>query len=68
MPSPAAVSFSGYSGRQLFFYKRAQIFVGDVWGAFHGAGLGRFTDIDQLTMFAGRWQLRWFMLDVVDCW
>ncbi|KAI7835398.1 hypothetical protein COHA_010694 [Chlorella ohadii] len=41
-----------YRGRQLFFYKRAQIFVGDVWGAFHGAGLGRFTDIDQLTMFA----------------
>lgn len=41
------------SGRQLFFYKRAQIFVGDVWGAFHGTGLGCFHDIDQLTMFAG---------------
>ncbi len=53
MPSPATVSFPGCSGRQLFFYKRAQIFVGDVWGAFHGAGLGRFMDIDQLTMFAG---------------
>lgn len=41
-----------YRGRQLFFYKRAQIFVGDVWGAFHGTGLGCFPDISQLTMFA----------------
>lgn len=40
-------------GRQLFFYKRAQIFVGDLWGAFRGQGLGAFSDIDQLTMFAG---------------
>jgi hypothetical protein len=40
-----------YAGRQVFFYKRAQIFVGDVWGAFEGAGLGRFDDIGALTMF-----------------
>lgn len=40
-------------GRQLFFYKRARIFVGDLWGCFRGAGLGAFADIDQLTMFAG---------------
>jgi hypothetical protein len=36
----------------VFFYKRAQIFVGDVYGAFGGKGLGCFHDIDQLTMFA----------------
>lgn len=41
-----------HAGRQVFFYKRAQIFVADVWGAFAGRGLGAFTDIDQLTMFA----------------
>ncbi|GAM22561.1 hypothetical protein SAMD00019534_057360, partial [Acytostelium subglobosum LB1] len=41
-----------YHGRQVFFYKRAQIFVGDLWGAYEGKGLGRFDDIDQLTMFA----------------
>eukprot|EP00884_Botryococcus_braunii_P015204 jgi/Botrbrau1/23685/Bobra.55_2s0065.1 len=41
-----------YRGRQVFFYKRAQIFVGDIWGAFGGEGLGRFEDIDQVTMFA----------------
>ena len=31
---------------------RAQIFVGDLWGAFKGEGLGYFEDIDMLTMFA----------------
>jgi len=41
-----------YKGQQVFLYKRAQIWVGDVWGAFGGRGLGDFHDIDQLTMFA----------------
>eukprot|EP00879_Flechtneria_rotunda_P010953 GHRR01011445.1.p1 GENE.GHRR01011445.1~~GHRR01011445.1.p1 ORF type:complete len:355 (+),score=124.50 GHRR01011445.1:793-1857(+) len=41
-----------YKGRQVFFYKRAQIFVGDLYGAFGGKGLGSFMDIHQLTMFA----------------
>ncbi|GLC34374.1 hypothetical protein PLESTB_000736000 [Pleodorina starrii] len=41
-----------YKGHQVFLYKRAQIFVGDVYGAFGGEGLGTFWDIDQLTMFA----------------
>lgn len=45
-----------YDGRLVHFYKRAQIFVADVWGAY-----GRqqdpshpysFFDMDQLTMFA----------------
>ena len=40
-------------GRQVFLYKRAQIFVGDVWGRFQGRGLGDFGDsIGELTMFA----------------
>lgn len=41
-----------YRGRQVFLYKRAQIFVADIWGAFQGQGLGGFRDIDRLTMFA----------------
>ncbi|KAL6766835.1 hypothetical protein ACKKBG_A37555 [Auxenochlorella protothecoides x Auxenochlorella symbiontica] len=41
-----------YRGRQVFFYKRAQIFVADVWGAFGGAGPGAFHDVQRLTMFA----------------
>uniref|UniRef100_A0A383VZK3 Queuosine 5'-phosphate N-glycosylase/hydrolase n=1 Tax=Tetradesmus obliquus TaxID=3088 RepID=A0A383VZK3_TETOB len=49
---PGFRDHSIYKGRQVFFYKRAQIFVGDVYGAFGGSGLGCFDDIDQLTMFA----------------
>lgn len=41
-----------YKGRQVFLYKRAQIFVGDIWGSFKGRGLGSFHDIHKLTMFA----------------
>ena len=56
--SLVAAAFPGFRdhavlhGRQIFFYKRAQIFAGDLWGAFQGQGLGAFHDIDQLTMFA----------------
>ncbi|KAF6259077.1 hypothetical protein COO60DRAFT_1270304 [Scenedesmus sp. NREL 46B-D3] len=49
---PGFRDHSIYKGRQVFFYKRAQIFVGDVYGAFAGKGLGCFHDVDQLTMFA----------------
>lgn len=41
-----------YKGRQVFIYKRAQIFVADLWGAFKGRGLGEFKDIKCITMFA----------------
>lgn len=34
------------------FYKRAQILIGDIWACFEGSDLGKFTDIDTLTMFA----------------
>ncbi len=40
-----------YKGKQVFMYKRVQIFVGDVWGAYEGNGLGKFADIGELTMF-----------------
>jgi hypothetical protein len=40
-------------GSQVFLYKRAQIFVGDLWGRFNGRGLGHFDDtVKELTMFA----------------
>lgn len=41
-----------WAGRRICFYKRAQIFVADVWGAFGGRGLGAFDDIAALTTFA----------------
>jgi len=41
-----------FAGRQVFLYKRAQILVGDLWGAFQGSGLGAFDNISELTCFA----------------
>lgn len=43
---------SNYHGQRVAFYKRAQIFVADVWAAFSGKYYGNFNDIDSLTMFA----------------
>jgi hypothetical protein len=56
-PQPASVacrSLAACRGRQLFFYKRAQIWAGDLYGCFRGQGLGHFRDVGELTTFAGR--------------
>ena len=37
---------------KVTLYKRAQILIADLWALFQGQGLGEFTDIDSLTMFA----------------
>lgn len=49
---PAFRDTAVYDGRQVFLYKRAQIFVGDLFGAFDGKGPGAFADLGKLTMFA----------------
>jgi hypothetical protein len=41
-----------YQEHKVFFYKRAQIFAADLYGAFHGKEWGSFVDIDKLTAFA----------------
>ncbi|MDW8031538.1 MAG: queuosine salvage family protein [Candidatus Bipolaricaulota bacterium] len=41
-----------YRGRTVYFYKRAQIFCADLYGAFGGQRWGEFSDIDKLTAFA----------------
>lgn len=41
-----------YGGIQVPFLKRAQITAADLHLAFGGMGMGRFEDIDRLTMFA----------------
>ena len=41
-----------FQAQRVSFYKRAQIFVADLWACFEGQGLGRFDDINELTMFA----------------
>ena len=37
---------------RVSFHKRAQIFIADLWGMNEGKGIGRFDDIEVLTMFA----------------
>jgi hypothetical protein len=39
-------------GRDVKFFKRAQILAADLHGAFAGEGLGRFDDLGRLTAFA----------------
>ncbi len=41
-----------YQGIEVPFYKRAQITAADLAEAFGGRGLGRFSDLDRLTLFA----------------
>lgn len=43
---------SNYRGRGVYFYKRAQILVGDLYGSFGGARWGAFDNLDVLTCFA----------------
>ena len=40
------------TGHQTFLYKRAQIFVAEIYAAFKGKGVGYFEDIGALTSFA----------------
>lgn len=41
-----------YRGHKVFFYKRAQIFAADLYGAFNGRKWGCFGDMERLTAFA----------------
>jgi hypothetical protein len=41
-----------YGGLQVPLYKRAQLTAADLYLSFHGKGLGRFDDMDRLTIFA----------------
>ncbi len=49
---PSFHDVASYQGREVPFFKRAQILVSDLWGAFEGAGPGRFDELEALTMFA----------------
>ncbi|PKU59468.1 queuosine salvage protein [Dendrobium catenatum] len=49
---PGFRDHSLYKGHQVFFNKRAQIFVADLWNAFKGKGFGGFHDISSITIFA----------------
>ena len=49
---PSFRDVAEYRGHKVFFYKRAQLFAADLYGAFEGKRWGRFVDVDQLTAFA----------------
>ncbi|MBW2004799.1 MAG: queuosine salvage family protein [Deltaproteobacteria bacterium] len=49
---PSFRDVAKYHGKKIYFYKRAQIFVADLYAAFGGKGWGYFKDIDYLTAFA----------------
>ena len=36
----------------VYFLKRAQILIADLWACFDGQGYGKFDDIDSITIFA----------------
>lgn len=42
-----------FDRKSVRLFKKAQIFVADLWAAFDGEGYGKFDDIDKITMFAG---------------
>jgi hypothetical protein len=41
-----------YAKRRIAFYKRAQIFIADLFASFQGSSFGTFCDLDRLTAFA----------------
>ncbi|KAL3280962.1 hypothetical protein HHI36_004187 [Cryptolaemus montrouzieri] len=41
-----------YKGKTVSLYKRAQILIGDIWACFEREGIGEFSDIEKITMFA----------------
>lgn len=40
-----------FQGRKIYFLKRAQILISDIWGAFRGEGIGAFRNMEYLTAF-----------------
>jgi hypothetical protein len=49
---PSWDDVADYQGRQVAFYKRAQLAAGMLYQAFGGQGWGAFADIDELTVYA----------------
>ncbi|XP_056661919.1 Q-nucleotide N-glycosylase 1 isoform X1 [Monodelphis domestica] len=49
---PSYRDVAKYEGKNISFYKRAQILVADTWSVLEGRGDGCFSDISRITMFA----------------
>lgn len=57
-----------YEGLEVPFYKRAQLTAADLALAFGGQGLGRFDDLDRLTIFADNLVPHVLRVDGVLCY
>lgn len=49
---PSFNDVAEHDGEEVYFYKRAQLLVSDLWGAFGGKGHGAFGNLEVLTAFA----------------
>ena len=49
---PSFNDIADYQGSDVRFYKRAQLLVTDLYGAYKGEGWGKFHDLGELTVFA----------------
>lgn len=49
---PSFADISHYKDRKIFFYKRAQLLVSDIYNLFGGQGFGELKNIEKLTAFA----------------
>jgi hypothetical protein len=41
-----------FKDQKVYFLKKAQIVIADIWACYNGKGWGRFDDIDSVTVFA----------------
>lgn len=49
---PCFSDTASYHGKTVYFFKRAQLLVQDLWCTFSGTSWGSFHDLDELTAFA----------------
>lgn len=49
---PSFNDFVIYEGKKVFFHKRAQLLIGDIYRRFRGRKFGEIKNVDKLTVFA----------------
>ena len=62
---PSFNDFSRYNGKNIYFYKRAQLLVSDIYQLFKGKGYGKLKNMNKITACADYklpWVLRRFRL------
>ncbi|PIU21268.1 MAG: hypothetical protein COT15_03275 [Candidatus Diapherotrites archaeon CG08_land_8_20_14_0_20_34_12] len=57
---PSFNDFSRYAGKNIYFYKRAQLLVSDIYQLFNGKGYGKLKNMDKITACAD-YKLPWVL-------